>query len=217
MFFNGLIRKFKDLPSLAGHVYFKSFDKSYKAIVDGNSPAFTSPTNAFNDTHVMTIFTAPPLVETPNSRPPMTFEEKQTLEKFLDDIMKVFPVQHRIIDVRLFWINPGESIPKHSDERRMFKRTKRFNVIVRKGKMRYFCFKGSKEKVQIPLETGDVYELNNISYHELDNPGNETGVLLILDFVDMTKTNIMVEETLLIDKVIFTKTDENTPVLIWDY
>lgn len=190
MHFDGLVRKFPSLLSLAGDSDFEFLKKSLMDKVVLYSEGFKSGTEALGTSNWASLINNPPILSVRLNSIELDEFEKSSLDALIVKILKVFPEEHRLVLCQAVWLKDGQVVPKHIDSKAIFHYFKRVNLIVKKSGMKYFVFKGRFKPEEIRCDDGDLFELNNRAYHQVENTTFQTAVLLTFDFIPLSHPEI---------------------------
>lgn len=216
MHFNGLIRKFKNLQTLkddADFIVFKTLMEERMSVNNESIPVNTYP---FQGQRILRLAAAPPhLVENRNN---VILKEKEilVLGNLLVKIESVFKEPHKSVLVQLISVNPMTTVTKHVDGKEYFVKTKRFNIILEKAGLKYYCFHGADNRSQIQIETGDIFELNNRSHHLAENDSQSHALIVVIDFIE-TSAEQLPDDVLTVNNIEGRGMTANSPQVIWDY
>lgn len=214
MNFNGLIRKFKDFTSFLDDYNFKFLKERFQEKVILYGDDFKTGSPYLGNSHWVRLESNPPVLDKRRNNIVLSQEEKNALKEIVSKIQSLLHVPYRVVIIQLVWLDAWESVPKHFDRRICFKHFKRFTIIINKAGMQYFVYSGLENKNLISVEDGDLFELNNRAYHELQNLSDERAVLVVFDFVEVDKPEI--PQSFLVDEdLIDIPTDPNIPVVVW--
>lgn len=219
MYFDGLIRKFKSLENLKGDSDFISFHRLMVKRLETCDSSIISETSPFTENRLVRLFSKAQILRDGKNVILLSAEESTALENLLDKIKTLFKEPHRELLIQLLVIDPHLKVSKHTDGREFYAHAKRFNLILDIAGIEYSCFMGGDKECLIDIKTGDIFELNNRSYHAAFNNSDRPGMVLVVDFIESTsqQTHEDLKNLLNLTATNISHMTINSPEIVWGY
>lgn len=214
MYFDALTRKLVNFHQAEQFPELTALQFGMMDVVADNVNSYMNGLPIFVDSHTMILSREPDgLPDSFNKPEPLKPECEKVFRTFLNKLITTLGGNYRVILSMLVWMLPGEDVKRHFDSQRGHWLGRRFNFILNGQGLTYTLYNG-ETPIAFQVTSGDLFELNNRSYHAAKNEGTGITTLLVVDVIDVNAPPITVTDRLTHDKKMFKPTD-NLPLCIW--